>query len=241
MFSTTVHADLRNGLVGWWKFDEASGNAIDSSAYGNTGTPTGTTIVSGCKRAGCRTFNDASTEKIIVAGNTTLGNMSNGMTVAAWFKSNQTSTSTDDYILCKASSTQIEYGLYLAAPTSFKVCFNTYDNAWHGVCSDGSGYNDNNWHLAVGVFNGTTNRVYVDGAIQSGSEGSAVPTTDTANLCLGTFCASGGSGFAGAYFKGSIDDVRIYNRALSVQEVRELYVPGIVLRNGVVRNGKINQ
>ena len=43
-------------------------------------------------------------------------------------------------------------------------------------------------------------------------------------------------------YKGNIDDVCVYNRALTVQEVGDLYRPGIMLRGGgVLRNGKISQ
>ena len=60
LLCTNAHANTRDGLVGWWKFDESSGNAADSSGRGNTGTPTDTTIVTNCPRSGCRSFNGTS-------------------------------------------------------------------------------------------------------------------------------------------------------------------------------------
>ncbi len=56
-----ARADVTDGLVGWWKFDESAGNAVDSSGQGNTGTSTGATILTtGCKRGNCRNFNGTS-------------------------------------------------------------------------------------------------------------------------------------------------------------------------------------
>jgi len=49
-----------------------------------------------------------------------------------------------------------------------------------------------------------------------------------------------GGGFV-QYFNGSIDDVRIYNRALTADEVRDLYLSGIKIKGAVVRGVKLNQ
>jgi len=50
---------LSDGLVGYWKMDEASGNVLDASGNGNTGTPTGTTVIAGQYGNG-RSFNGSS-------------------------------------------------------------------------------------------------------------------------------------------------------------------------------------
>ena len=77
-----AHADINTGLVGWWKFNESSGNAIDSSGQGRTGTPTGTTIVSGCKRGGCRRF-DGVTDRVSIPTSATFASEST-VTIASW-------------------------------------------------------------------------------------------------------------------------------------------------------------
>lgn len=66
----------------------------------------------------------------------------------------------------------------------------------------------------MGVYDGTTQYLYVDGVLKV-SQAKTNVNTNTANITIGaTNCA---------YFAGSIDDVRIYNRALSVSEVQVLY------------------
>jgi hypothetical protein len=76
------------------------------------------------------------------------------------------------------------------------------------------GYNDGKWHQVVYVVDGTGGRLYVDGtqAASLAWTGSAGPTTTTQPLHIGDY--PGASGPA-EYFQGVIDEVRIYNRAVS--------------------------
>jgi hypothetical protein len=75
----------------------------------------------------------------------------------------------------------------------------------------------NTWHHVVGVVNGTAITIYVEGKLNASfaSEGASFQTIKI-----------GGDGNAGDEFPGKIDDVRIYNRALSAQEVAQLYKLG---------------
>jgi len=75
-------------------------------------------------------------------------------------------------------------------------------------------YSDGNWHFLVGVFDGTTQYLYIDGILiktQTGALGYSNSTPITI-----------GSTTGGGFFTGSLDDIRIYNRALSEQEVTSL-------------------
>ena len=73
--------------------------------------------------------------------------------------------------------------------------------------------NDNNWHHLCATYNGTTWNLYLDGT----NDGSGSPSTNTslsfANISYTTT----------ERWKGVIDEVRIYNRALSADEVEQLY------------------
>jgi hypothetical protein len=87
-----------------------------------------------------------------------------------------------------------------------------------------SGYNDDQWHQVVFVVDAAGGRLYVDG-IQKASQpwtGPAGAPTTTQNFRIGYYPGvTGGNG----YLNGLVDDVRIYNRALSTQEVAQLYGP----------------
>jgi hypothetical protein len=81
---------------------------------------------------------------------------------------------------------------------------------------------DGNWHLLVGTANGTQTKIYIDGVLSDSDSLTANGITSTQPLAIG--CDNGVSG--GSYFfQGVIDDVRIYNRALSETEIQELAGP----------------
>jgi hypothetical protein len=64
-------------------------------------------------------------------------------------------------------------------------------------------------------------RVFLNGVV----DGSASYTADP-NVSSGPFWIGGQNGYANRYFSGFIDDARIYNRALSAPEIRQLYIGG---------------
>jgi hypothetical protein len=75
------------------------------------------------------------------------------------------------------------------------------------------------WHLVVGTYDGTNARIYVDGALQSTSA-----TSGATNLSGLLYV---GDNFGNSNFwKGLIDDVRVYNRVLSASQIAALYSGG---------------
>jgi hypothetical protein len=88
-----------------------------------------------------------------------------------------------------------------------------------------SSYNDNHWHLVTGIMDGSSVRLYVDGSLVS----TVVQTVTPANINNFNIARDAEAfGIGGDYFSGKVDDVRIYNRALNAQEVRQLYRLGRV-------------
>jgi hypothetical protein len=80
--------------------------------------------------------------------------------------------------------------------------------------------NDGNWHHMASTYDGTTMRVYVDGVqTGSGTSFSGNLPTEAGNVRIGADYNITPSGF----FRGSMDDVYVYNRALTASEVQKLY------------------
>jgi hypothetical protein len=81
-------------------------------------------------------------------------------------------------------------------------------------------YNDGNWHFATVTSNGDELNLYVDGVLNA----TAAVTVDMANLGSNLYIGQYGGGTL--QWNGCLDDVRIYDRALSAEEILELYEEG---------------
>lgn len=77
----------------------------------------------------------------------------------------------------------------------------------------------NSWHYFVGIFNGSHTLLYIDG-IQSGSQAAGISTigVTSQNTTIGKTAQS-----ATNFFNGTIDEVRIWNRSLSANEIQSHY------------------
>ena len=215
---------LTDGLVGFWQFDEGSGTQVqDSSGYANTGAFTGSpSWVTGKVGARALSF-DGIDDGVSVPSSILLSphaGSAGEMTVAAWVKAPQLPPTTGQgrtVLVAKGAPGACEYGLYLTA--SGKVGLNLWrqlggaNYAW----VSGGNLTTNAWHHVAGVVKkGQFVRVYLDGALV------AQTTTTSGDTAAGSsplYLARRGDG---QYFAGILDDVRLYNRALSAAEVQAL-------------------
>ncbi|MEK7281227.1 MAG: LamG-like jellyroll fold domain-containing protein, partial [Chloroflexota bacterium] len=83
-------------------------------------------------------------------------------------------------------------------------------------CATNITVNADGWHHLAGTWDGTNAKTYLDGVLQNTTPCTSAPI-------LGTFTLGGRSGSYS--FQGSLDDVRLYNRALSASEGSALYIP----------------
>ena len=81
--------------------------------------------------------------------------------------------------------------------------------------------NDNNWHHVVGVFdrNKNTPDIYIDGKLDNG--------TSNGNDCLTIETIGSGNLSLGNSFKGVLDEVKMYNEALSSSQIKQNYIAGL--------------
>jgi PKD repeat protein len=209
---TTSSSTVAKELVGHWKLDDGSGlTAIDASGASHPGVLSdGTTWAAG-KLAGAAQF-DAYDDAVVVDGvavDTVAGGRN---TVAFWMKWN-------------GGSDQMPFGwnhaydLYFSG-SSFGI--NTGQSNLLGISSSGLA---NRWvHVAVVFPNDvptpSTAAIYIDGVAQQLSQ--QVGVTGDSRTATNRVVISGWGYGAGYKFGGLIDDVRIYNYALSASEVSAL-------------------
>lgn len=209
--SSQVTATPTRDLVGHWKFDEASGTfANDSSGNNNTGTLANTpTRVAGKLGTGALQFAAASQEYITVASSSSLNSPVRAITLAAWV--NASDWSGNRRILQKGDGDN-QYRL-LAEGGVLKFHLHGVDTLTAPLPATG------NWiHLAA-TWDGSTMILFTNGVAQA-STGAGGTLATTANPLA--IARKNGSGVSGDYFNGRLDDVRIYNRALSGAEIAAL-------------------
>lgn len=211
-------ADYTTGLVGWWKLDDGSGStALDSSGAGNTGTLVGSTAwTPSGKINGALGLSGGAVD----AGNAASLSVS-AVTMCAWVNSSATNDTNWHGIMAKRDDSQ-------NPPWAYGINFNkTYGyfqvyTAGSGGVQNFAGYvlPDNTWTHICGVIDNTGTSLYVNGSL-FGKQGTGGLATNPAHLFLGS--SGGTSGSPIEQFYGTIDDARVYNRALTATDIAGLY------------------
>ncbi|MEM3483956.1 MAG: LamG-like jellyroll fold domain-containing protein, partial [Candidatus Woesearchaeota archaeon] len=221
-YNTTGLIDWNSSLVGWWRFNqESEENSTffkDWSIYGNNATCSGTScpnITTAGKFGSALTF-DGIDDYITVPTDKSL-NITNAITLEAWINLAATPTTTQMIIEKGNLAADSVYWLYVTSSGTLKGGVNI--SGWKEV-SDGGSVSPNSWHHVAMVYNGSAVRLWLDGT----PTGSALSATgnigvNNLNLIIGKYSTY--------YLKGTIDEVRIYNRALSAEEIATSYNAGI--------------
>jgi len=124
----------------------------------------------------------------------------------------------DRLVTIAASSGRFEYFM-MANNTTFSI--NVGKNAIGDNSVAGATFTVGQWYHLVGVYDGSTLSLYSNGT----KVGSTAYTFGAISSPDGIF-SIGGAGATGNTFSGTLDDVRVYNRTLSAQEVQQLYSSG---------------
>jgi hypothetical protein len=208
--------DIKTGLKGYWKFDEGSGTvANDSTGNGNTGTLTNGPTWAAGKINNALTFNGST--QYVDAGLRSSLNLSTTGTVSAWVKFSTVPSSWPG-VVCNEDIDSDKNGYCLYVDSSGKFDLELSDASSYANIQSPGTYNDNNWHLIAGTWDGSNLYLYADGAMVAGPVSQThTPVSTVFNLEIGT------TGNKTNYFNGLIDDARVYNRALSASDVLTLY------------------
>jgi len=211
LIKTQTNAQISTGLVGYWTFDEGSGTtANDSSGNGNTGTlvnnPTWLTGANAKIGNGAMSF-DGVNDLVNIPD---LGNIGAVMSFSLWFKT-ISGPSFPMIGVGRYRDCRIDYG-----PAGSFGC--TLDGGVH-LLSSGQANNDGNWHHAVFIVNTSNQTLYIDG-VQRGT------TNYTSTESVPNSVTIGNRFWVDYPYSGSLDDIRIYNRAITTSEVNQLYALG---------------
>jgi len=163
------------------------------------------------------------TDSYIDAGNPTeLQFGDEDFTITSWFKM---STSQSNNLVGKfeASGNQRSYSIWIDESGSGFAKFVISNNGQSGsgnttVVTDNNSLSLNNWHFVAVVYDSTNNlaKISVDGnSFVTSSHSGGAYSSSTANFRI--------SNINGLFFDGSIDEVAIFNKALSASKIQEIY------------------
>ena len=226
--------DITTGLVGRWTFDS---NANDASGNGNHGTLGGnatidTTTATNIVGTGKLSLDGVDDYVDLTSHTSSFSGLTQG-TIAAWVKS----TATGDRTIFDIGDGATAQNFVSFFVNNGKLTLSILDgNAQVLITASTASINDGNWHQVAFTVNGSGNQLYIDGAAaaRTFTAGSSSTTTfisalnSTINTTIGAF----NDGAINGEFLGTLDDVRVYNRALTGADVTELYE----LSNPIISN-----
>ncbi|SLM28798.1 putative LamG-like jellyroll fold [Desulfamplus magnetovallimortis] len=240
--SGLAQADLSDGLVAYYPFN---GNANDESGNGNHGVINGPTqTIDRHGNNNSAYFFDGRDDYITIAHNKML-NVDNQFSICAWMQVNSNSNGYSSIISKGGDDSSGEPHVYFLRirPSSsvsspivdtekrFQVFFlgqgGVSDDNEFSLISNEQWY-ENEWSFVVGLFNGTTFKIYINGSLDS--EGNFhYPDRNPAGhrVYSNSYDLEIGRRFGDEqskhHFNGSLDEIRIYNRALSQSEILQIY------------------
>lgn len=223
---STSFAD--SGLLDRWTFDAKDMNFSTGVVTDQVGTHNGTwsgsysatTNMAQGQDAEAANFTGTGSNLVGLGASTRIIPITGAYTVSAWVRTNIVNT-TQQILLSNAATC-------CGAEASLAIEFNSGASKYWFRLTHGSGglnmnsatlISANTWYHVVATFDGSSvAKIYVNGALDATASASAPPNF-SGNSPTSLIGGDGGS----ANLKGQLDDLRVYNRALSASEVSELY------------------
>lgn len=221
---TAAASDLSAGSIGSWQLN---GNANGSNPTGLNGTVANATLTTGQNGSanGAYLFNGTNAQITVP---TSIADPTTALTASAWVRAANVRTTTPQRILSTVQAGGYALGFSSTGCTAGQFSFVVQtDGTYRQVCFTLDSALNNTWFHALGVYDGVNAQLYINGSLAASlpAPGAFNPGSSTAPLCIGsnpttTACTQG------QYFTGSIDDVRVYNRALTTAEIELLFTGG---------------
>jgi hypothetical protein len=207
---TGVTASVAEGLVAHWAFDEGRGDiARDASPNGNHARILGASWVAGVD--GAALSFDGEDDSVTVDNETNF-DLTGSLTIAVWIKVATFSQQWQPIVTKGNSTWRLQRNR-----ESGVIKFNCDGRGGQRGAVGRTQVADGAWHHIAATSDGTTLRLYVDGSEDGTARADAETKVNDHPVMIGAKAGSND-----VHFHGVIDDVRIYRRALSADEVMRL-------------------
>src|SRR3989339_1963267 len=223
----SAFVDWNNSLVGWWRMDAYNSTGIyDNSSYGNFAVFDGVSasnITTGIRGKGIEF--DGSNDYVSINPTDNLI-LNQGGTISSWIKIAKLGSSYSNTIFMKGDSAgwaDLHIELFELTGTD-QICLSLSNGSSYlgASCPKSSTLLENTWYHIAASWNSTTKCVFTNGLQSECVQSTIMPENTLTNTVIQL-----GMTYNSNYpFNGSIDDVMIFNRALSTQEIQALYNAG---------------
>ncbi len=219
-----------NGLVGWWPFN---GNANDESGSGNNGINNGAILISDRFGNANKAYSfDGNSSEILIPHNNTLNALP--ISISVWFR---TSNSQQNKMLVNKYGCQTyngySFNLNNNKPSAYYYSNGSQNNALNldPFSTNNQPLNDFQWHHGLLIIEADSSKIYIDNyqvINVATSNGQLILTNTAEDLHFAKYAFGNCSGIGQNYFyDGELDDIGIWNRALTQQEITDLYYGNI--------------
>jgi hypothetical protein len=222
-FSTRPEIPVTDpNLLAWWKLDEGMGSIVlDWSGHDNHGTlANGPVWVEGID--GGALYFDGKDDYVDLGTPAELY-IPDNYTYTAWFRVGQdiNGDSGPQYLLCIGSRSDLVFGVEDAVGVDGDLSLHYYDTAatFHAVGVGQTVWSSGDWHMVAGTKDSATgHKIYLDGELRNSDT-----NTNNDNYATTRMISLGARAWTGhQFYNGDIDDVRIYNRTLTQQEIQNV-------------------
>jgi len=195
------------GLIAGWHLDENSGDVANDYVGVNNGTFTGANWVVGISGKALE-FNGVDGE-LVIPNNAGLNLVGDKVSFSFWFKLSDVGSS-GAFI-----HNNVKYVLQMDAQG--RVSFALYTPSWKSIVMT---YSDRilntDWHHVAATYDGTTMKLFIDGVLKASDFNSGALHASSADVYIGKMGPI-------KPFKGIIDEVQVYNVALTESQVNQLF------------------
>ena len=209
--ATPTPDNISNGLVAFYRFN---GNANDNTSNAHHGTVSGATLTSGKDNISNTAYSFDGTNDYIEYP---IGLLSGAgeFSISLWIN---TSSSTESRIIQQRDSNGYNGEYMLNLKSSGKLNLQTYKSGYKWGGTTTSTINDSNWHHVCFVQKDNGGSLYLDGSLKFTDNSSG-----KVELLFSTKTYVGGDKRNNnRFFNGKVDELRIYNRALTSTEISSL-------------------
>ena len=197
------------GLVAAYAFDEGSGTTVtDATGNGHTGTIANATWAAAGKYGAALSFNGSNA--VVTIPDAASLHLSTGMTLEAWVNPSTVNANWRDVIYKGNDNFYLEATSSNASrPDGGMIAGGSYADAYGTAALTA-----NTWSFLTESYDGSTLRLYVNGTQVASTAHTGTIATSTNPLQIG------GDSLYGQYFAGLIDNVRVYNVALTAAQIQ---------------------